>query len=151
MQKILLTVRDGGGPEVAGFEVEVGSATADGFDSKVSMDCKDGEIRIGAAWDGADGGGVSMALVEFLLLVFDLDGFDLVANSCRDHAAPSLDDFKSSMIREPRSLDLPRVMMTFSRPESGRNFGGILSQVFRPMTTALNMRDDDACSVGGET
>lgn len=90
-----------------------------------------------------------IALAEVLLLVLDFGGFELVANSCRDHSPFSpVDDFSSLMIREPRLLDLLRVMITFSRPDSGRNLWGMLSQVFRPITTALNMRDGAVCSVG---
>lgn len=48
MQKILLMVRDGGLEVDAEVEVDVGSAIADGFDSSVSIDCKDGEIMMGA-------------------------------------------------------------------------------------------------------
>ena len=50
------------------------------------------------------------------------------------------------MMRRPRSLDLLRVIITFTRFDSGRNLAGMLSQVFRPMTTALNAREEDTAS-----
>lgn len=57
-------------------------------------------------------------------------------------------------MRRPSSLDLARVMITFNRLDSGRNLGGMLSHVLRPMTTALSVWvGDDDCEAdeGGAT
>lgn len=45
----------------------------------------------------------------------------------------------SAKIRLPKSVEFPRVMITFNRPGSGRNLGGILSQVFLPIITAFRV------------
>ncbi len=54
-------------------------------------------------------------------------------------------------MRRPRSAVFPRVMMTFNRPAKGRNLDGMLSQVLRPMITALTLRGgaDEEAEVDG--
>jgi hypothetical protein len=121
-----------------------------GLDSNDSVDGRDGEIKMGAG-PGEEPevcGGVRMVLSVSDFVLFDFD--DGPGSSCTDHSEPELAALSSATMRRPRSAVLPRVTMTFKRSDSGRNFDGMLSQVLRPMMTALTVRDDDDDAVGVE-
>ena len=73
--------------------------------------------------------------------------------SCVSHDLDDADDddefdfWSSSKIVLPNSLTLPRVTITFNRPANGRNFGGMLSHVFRPMINAFKICDSPVAFV----
>jgi hypothetical protein len=94
--------------------------------------------------DKDEGGGIRIVLAVLVMTpLLVLLSFIFEGRLCAVQVSPllpGLASFKSSMIRRASSSGLPRVMITLMRPVNGRNFAGMLSHVFRPITTVLKVR-----------